>query len=168
MGSLKSSWLSNTLSDFSCLVSCVKMWLCSVNGCSNWLDKDPEKHNLLFKNRKLTKKWVLSSRTGTQELIQKAKQYITANQRLLNNINIITVIPLCTCTRGKSQKEVGPASLGCIFFLTTSTLVMNTSQTIVAKSVTDTMLFQQYSKGLLKGCDKKMEIVRNFECKLCN
>ena len=42
-GSLKCSWLSNTLSGFSCLVSCVKMPSCSAPGCSNRSDKDPEK-----------------------------------------------------------------------------------------------------------------------------
>ena len=44
--SSKSSWLSNTLSGFSCLVSCVKMPWCYARWCSNqsvfiicWLEK---------------------------------------------------------------------------------------------------------------------------------
>ena len=41
-GSLKCSWLSNTLSGFSCLVPCVKMLLCSAPGCSNQWGKDPK------------------------------------------------------------------------------------------------------------------------------
>ena len=54
---LKCSWLSNTLSDFSCLGSCAKMPSCSALGCFNRSDKDPEErlsfHNLLFRNKKL-------------------------------------------------------------------------------------------------------------------
>lgn len=92
---MKCSWLSNMLSGFSCLASCVKMPLCSAPGCSNGLDKYPEKslsfHNLSF-------------------------------------------------SKNVGKKVAGPASSGCTFYdqnLRMSTLVMNTSQRIVTKSVTD-------------------------------
>ena len=39
-----------------------------------------------------------------QEPIQKTKQYITANQKLLNKENTV-VIPLCTGTRGHSPQR---------------------------------------------------------------
>ena len=61
-GSLKCSWLSNTLSGFSCFISYVKMPSCSALGCSNRSDKDPEKslsfHNLPFRNEKSAEKWL--------------------------------------------------------------------------------------------------------------
>ena len=60
--SLKRSWLSNTPSGFSCLVSCVKIPSCSAPGCSNQSDKDPAKrlsfHNFPDRNKKLAKKWL--------------------------------------------------------------------------------------------------------------
>ena len=77
-GSLKCSWLSDTLSGFSCLVSCVKMPSCSAPGCSNRSDKDTEKslsfHNLPFRNEKLAEKWLDQLRWDAH--------FLTKNQRI--------------------------------------------------------------------------------------
>ena len=77
-GSLKCSWLSSTLSGFSCLVSCVKMPSCSAPGCSNRSDKDPEKrlsfHNLPFRNKKLAKKWL--------DQLRRDARFMTKNLRM--------------------------------------------------------------------------------------
>ena len=56
-GSFKCSWLSSTLSGFSCLVFRVKMPLCSIPGCSNRSDKDPEKVEVVIICRLETKSW---------------------------------------------------------------------------------------------------------------
>ena len=48
-------------------------------------------------------KWILSSCTGTQEPIQKTKQYITANQCLLHK-EIKWVLSSCTGTQEPIQK----------------------------------------------------------------
>ena len=58
------------------------------------------------KNTKENTKWaVLSSCTGTQEPIQKSKQYATNNQGILNKENT-QIIPMCTGTRRQNKMSV--------------------------------------------------------------
>ena len=54
------------------------MPLCSAPGCSNRLDKDPEKrlsfHNLPFRNKKLAKKWL--------DQLRRDARFMTKNLRM--------------------------------------------------------------------------------------
>ena len=83
-GSIKCSWLRSTLYGFSCLVSRVKMPLCSIPGCSNRSDKDPEKrlsfHNLPFRNKKLAKKWLDQLRRDSRFMTKKLENVYVCNE----------------------------------------------------------------------------------------
>ena len=58
--------------------------------------------------------WVLSLCTGTQEPIQKTKQYTTANQWLLNKERTMVIRPLWTGTPGQNPKGTPAPQTYCL------------------------------------------------------
>ena len=109
-GSLKCSWLSGTLSGFSCLVSCVKMPSCSAPGCSNRANKDPEKrlsfHRLPFRNKKLAKKWLDQLRWDERYMTKKLVNVFVCNEHRSSQRIVSKSVTDTKCWVGGRKKGV--------------------------------------------------------------